>query len=313
MARNKDEPRTWDRVVMYASAAALVLLLAGLVAGLGIGRSALEASAARVIDPGRVEIHFEWPQGNEGGTWLPVSCREQLERVAYDAADSEPDLLSAAQLEAVGTALAQTGWYSLTPRVERVGAGQIAVRGRWRIPAANVVHKGAKYLISWDGKPMPPGVESVYSILEPGNGPPRDGAGERDYSRPWSGEDVASALELLGRVVEHPWASQVRAIDVREFGSQGLVIVTERGSRIVWGGRPSKPRVGEVTTAQKFEHLRQLVQDTRRIDAGYPLIYVNSERMQFDISASATGGAIGGAGSALPPEARGPRAAADEN
>lgn len=305
MARSKDEPKTWDRVITYASAAALVLLLAGIVLGLGLGRSALEQRAGNIIDPGTLEVRFSWPQGAGGSTWLPASCREDIERLAYSAAHSAPDPLSADQLRAVGQSLSQTGWFAGVPTVVRAGAGHIEVRGAWRIPAANVVHRGSKYLISWDGKPMPPGVESVYSILDAANGPPRNSAGERDYSRPWSGEDVAGALELLARIVDQPWAAQVRAIDIREFAAQGLVIVTDSGSRIVWGGRPSRPRVGEVTTAQKFEHLRQLVQDTRRIDAGYPLIYVNSERMQFDISASR-----GRIEAAAP---RASQAAADEN
>jgi hypothetical protein len=34
--------------------------------------------------------------------------------------------------------------------------------------------------------------------------------------------------------------------------------------------------MGEVSTAQKLGHLRQLVKDTKRIDATYPLIYVQS-------------------------------------
>ncbi|MCX5689623.1 MAG: hypothetical protein NTV94_07545, partial [Planctomycetota bacterium] len=58
-------------------------------------------------------------------------------------------------------------------------------------------------------------------------------------------------------------------------------------TRVVWGGRPSKPALGEVSTAQKLEHLRQLVRDTKRIDASYPMIYVNQERLLFDLSATA--------------------------
>jgi hypothetical protein len=80
----------------------------------------------------------------------------------------------------------------------------------------------------------------------------------------------------------------VAGIDASEYSTNGkLVIVTPEQTRVVWGGRPSKPLIGEVSTAQKLAHIAQIMQNYKRIDAGYPLIYVNSVNLQFDISASA--------------------------
>ncbi len=289
MARQASSSQFWPLARTYLSAATIVVFTGGIVAALALGVRPLETRAAAVIDRGPPTITIAWPVARPGeGTWLPLPIQEQLTVLATDAAGSSADCLSAEQLRRIALAMEQCGWYSQTPRVSRRANNEIVVDGSWRIPAANVVFKGGRYLISWDGKPMPPGVESTWTILEPAVGPPRDVAGDRDYSQAWAGEDMAASLELLAKVSGEAWSSQVRAIDASKYADGGgLMLVTDKDTRVVWGGRPSKPRLGEVTTAQKLEHIRQLVQDTKRIDAGYPLIYVNQERMQFDISASA--------------------------
>jgi hypothetical protein len=289
MAKKSNSSATPSAFVTYSCAAAITLLGGGLVAGLFFGTGALEERAAAALDRGETAVRIEWPVAAGGtGTWMPRASSEQLLAVAKEAAGSSLDSLSADQVVRVATAMAESGWFVGTPRVARVAGGEIVVDGTWRIPAANVRHQGSEYLISWDGSPMPPGVQAGKWIFDPALGPPRDGAGERDYVQPWAGEDVAASLELLGRIAPEPWSKQVRGVDASEYASKGtLVIVTDRDTRVVWGGRPSKPAMGEVSTAQKIEHLRQLVKDTKRIDATYPLIYVNQERLLFDISAAA--------------------------
>lgn len=287
MARTPQSER-WTVVKNYVCAGTIVVLCAGIASGLLFGTRRLESRAAAVVDKGGMVIDINWPLAREGtGTWLPQSCREQLSKLAGEAAGSSREVLTSEQLERIGAAMEQSGWYKDTPRVSRLAGGGIRVDGAWRIPAANVLYKGETFLISWDGGPMPAGVSATWTILNPAVGPPRDASGDRVYSQPWSGEDMAASLELLAKAAAEPWSSQVRAIDASHYADGGgLVIVTDRDTRVVWGGRPSKPRLGEVTTSQKLEHLRQLLHDTKRIDAGYPLIYVNQERMQFDISAS---------------------------
>lgn len=289
MAKKSNSSATPSAFVTYSCAAAITLLSGGLVAGLFFGTGALEERAAAALDTGETPVRIVWPVAAGGtGTWMPRASSEQLLAVAKEAAGSSLDSLSAEQVVRVATAMAESGWFVGTPRVSRVAGGEIVVDGTWRIPAANVRHQGSEYLISWDGSPMPAGVQAGKWIFDPALGPPRDGAGERDYVQPWAGEDVAASLELLGRIAQEPWSKQVRGVDASEYASKGtLVIVTDRETRVVWGGRPSKPAMGEVSTAQKIEHLRQLVKDTKRIDATYPLIYVNQERLLFDISAAA--------------------------
>jgi hypothetical protein len=166
------------------------------------------------------------------------------------------------------------------------------VEGTWRIPAAVIRWEGKDYLISWDARPMPPvyepGAARLPVVLGSPVGPPGGTGPGRDLHTPWAGEGVGAALELIQTISQQKWASQVAGVDISEFASSSvLAIMTKDQSRVVWGGRPSRPRMGEVTTAQKLVHLSQLYRDHRRIDAGYPLIYVNTQRIQFDLSASA--------------------------
>lgn len=276
----------------YAAAAAITLLCGGLVAGVIFGNAPLRTRAAAVLDVGEVRIEMVWPRarGGEGkGTWMPVASRETLVALAREAAGSSTDVLEAGQLSRISAALEKCGWFARPPLISRRPGGVIRVDGEWRIPAASVRHGGQTYMISWDGRPMPTGVETGVWIYDPAVGPPRDGAGERDFTRAWGGEDVAASLELLKEVVSQPWAVQVQGVDASQYARSGsLVIITDNNTKVVWGGRPSKPAMGEVGTGQKLAHLRQLVKETKRIDANYPMIYINQERMQFDISATAT-------------------------
>ncbi|MBL9001357.1 MAG: hypothetical protein JNK25_09505 [Phycisphaerae bacterium] len=297
MARSTSTSSTTHLAKTYLSAATIVVLLGAIGAGLTFGLRPLEDRAAKTLDPGSLKVRIVWPAARGGsGTWLPSPTQEVLMMLANEAAGPSLDHLSADQLARICAAMEESGWFTGTPRITREAGGVITIDGAWRIPAANVVHRNKKFLISWDGKPMPPGVETVWTIYEPAHGPPRSSSGERDYAQPWSGEDVAASLELLSRIVAEPWSGQVKGIDASKYAESGdgLVIVTDKDTRIVWGGRPAKPRLGEIPTAHKIAHLRQLVKDTRRIDANHPLIYVNQERMQFDISASARQTALAG-------------------
>jgi hypothetical protein len=292
MARKSDQDEgaaRFEPAKKVAGAVAITLLCGGLFAGLVFGIAPLEKRAATFIDPQRVTIDIQWPKVESGdGSWMPLKVRDQLSTLAMEAAGSSLELLTADQLSRVHTAMSQSGWFAAAPMVTRKPGGIIRVEGSWRIPAANVRHKGDTYLLSWDGLPMPAGLEAPLWIYDPAVGPPTDRAGDRDFTTPWRGEDIAAALELLGKLAAQPYMGQIQGVDASQFAKDGsLIIITDQNTRIVWGGRPSKPNMGEISTQQKLAHLRQLVRDTKRIDANYPVLYINQERLQFDISATA--------------------------
>jgi hypothetical protein len=283
----------WKRFVAYLTSFCMLIVFGAILLGITTGMRPLESKAARLLDAGQVEVTIAWPPigGGQPGTWLPRRDQEDLLAVARAAVGDSSELLGRTPLERIGAAIAQSGWFDGDPIVRRETGSRIAVSGRWRIPAAVVRSEGRDYLISWDAKPMPPvyspGESNLRVIIDPAIGPPRHSDGERDFSTAWPGEDIAASLELLELVSEQPWAGQVAGVDASQYSSDGrLVLVTPQNTRVVWGGRPNRPSIGDVSTAQKLAHIAQVVQDFRRIDAGYSLIYVNSAKLQFDISAS---------------------------
>ncbi|MFA6044024.1 MAG: hypothetical protein WC718_03480 [Phycisphaerales bacterium] len=284
----------WGAFARYLTSFTVLVLGLALLVGAIIGMKPLEARAAAIRPRGPLKITIHWPPlakaAPGGATWLPKSQQEQLQRIAEDAAGKSPGPYDSAPLARISDALFDTGWFNAPPRVQRDADG-VTVDGAFRVPAA-VVRKDSKdYMIAWDAKLMPavydPGESRLPVIFDPALGPPAS-RGQRDYQTPWAGEDLTASIELLDLLVRQPWADQVQGIDAGTFTRDAsLTIVTRANTRIIFGGRPSKPRAGEVTTRQKIAYLTQLQHDHKRIDGGYPLIYVNSSRLQFDTSATA--------------------------
>lgn len=294
--KSSDAGFQWGAFVRSLSGFTVLVLGLGVLAGVTLGMKPLEARAAALRGREPLRIAIRWPlvagQPAGGKSWLPKAQQEQLEQLAADAAGKRPDPYSSGPLARVSDALFDTGWFETLPKVTRDGRGGIAVDGKFRVPAAVVRKEGKDYMIAWDGKLMPAvydaGESRLPAIIDPALGPPATRGGQRDYQTAWAGEDLAASLELLDLLMRQPWAEQVSGVDASGYSRDGsLTIVSREAARIVWGGRPSKPRTGEVTTRQKLAYLAQLQHDTRRIDGGYPLIYVNSSRLQFDVSASA--------------------------
>jgi hypothetical protein len=288
--------RSLNREVVLSRA----LSIASVVMGVGVlgafvaGVHALEGRAAGYSRARAAKVVIHWPVLGSGVSWMPAAEQERLTQVAEDALAGDPDVLSPAPLERVGRALSATGWFEGYPRVERAGTGAIEVRGVWQVPAAVVRWGGKEYMISWQARALPmvyrEGTSAMPVIAGAAKGPPMND-GEVRFGEAWEGEDVGAALELLRLALEQPWSNQVGGIDLSRYaGEEALVLVSRAGNRIVWGGRPSKPRLGEVSTRTKLIHLSQLKHDFGSIDAGYPLIYVNTARVQFDTSATAREG-----------------------
>lgn len=290
----KGEPFGWGQFVTYLSGFCVLVLCLGMLLGVTLGMGPLEERAAGVVGHGPVTVRIQWPaiDGTSGATWLPLADQEVLTASAQDAAGA-CEAFRADPLARVSQTLGSSGWFESPPAVARTGGRTLEVSGTWRTPAAVVRWDGKDHLISWEAMPMPPVYEMNAArlpvIVGTAVGPPKDRSGARDLATPWAGEDVGGSLELLRTIAAQPWVSQVKGVDASRYSTEGLLmLVTPDNSRVVWGGRPSKPRLGEVTTAQKLVHIGQVWRDTKRIDGGYPLIYVNTQRIQLDTSASAS-------------------------
>jgi hypothetical protein len=306
-------PFQWSKFLVYLASICVLIMLAGLLVGMAVGLRPLEARAAKVVSHTPVKVEIVWPviarptpKAKPGAkaptpvadekprTWLPQQQQEELLAIAQAAYQGTGAAsFSRSPLERVGQALAASGWFEGTPKVRRSGDSTVTVEGVWRIPAALVRREGKDYLISWDAKPMPVTYEageakSMRVIIDPALGPPANQDGSRDFSASWPGEDIAASLELLQLMADKPWYKQVAGIDASQYSGRGqLTLLTPEQTRVVWGGRPSKPAIGEVSTAQKLAYLAELMHDFGRIDARHELVYINMGTLQFDISASA--------------------------
>lgn len=295
-AQTNEEPFGWRGFLQHLTSFGVVLLFFALVMGLVIGMRPLESRAASLVTFPSPPIHIAWPliegeAGKPSRTWLPAKDQEDLLAVARKAL-GEPDPFGREPLERIGVAMRDSGWFHGTPRIMRKPGGAIEITGRWRVPGAVVRYDGQDFLISWDGMPMPPvyppGATSLPVILDPSLGPPRID-GKRDFSSAWRGEDIAASLELIQLIMDRPWWKQVAGIDASEFEkTRSLSIATKAGTRVVWGGRPSKPRMGDASTQQKLANINSLLLRFGRIDANVQKVDVSSRALELDDSA--TGG-----------------------
>jgi hypothetical protein len=299
MAR-KDKPESafsWSSFGTALASFGLFVMLLALLAGVILGQRPLEKRAASLPGARATKIEIHWPKAkpSDGGaalTWVPERERDALHEIALLALSGDLERYSSDPLERVGKAMASSGWFTDRPTITRSVGGKIEVDGHWRVPAAVVRRDGVDQLISWDGFPMPitaqSGTTAFPVIHTPSLPPPPAGAGKVDFNTAWPGEDIAASLELLALLLRQPWANQVAGVDLASFPVQrSLAITTTFGTRVVWGGRATRPALGEVSSEQKLAHIGELFAKHQRIDAGYPMIFVNNAKLQFDISASA--------------------------
>lgn len=310
---SKHPPFRWGLFASYVASFALVAIVLGLLVMVIFGHQPLEHRAGEIAQQRNIRLLVDWPalarpdnapppKTLDEATWMPKQFREQIIARAAAAMKTSTDPFGPQAITAIGEAMLDTGWFASTPKVSRDAPDVIRITGTWRTPAA-VVRVGDKEIaVGWDARPLPivyekPGVSGLFQIGDVREAPPYLADGRPDCSKAWPGEGVAAALELLDLIARQPFAAQVAGISVGTHqDDQSLEIVTHAGTRVVWGGRPSKPLIGEASTPQKLEKLAWLDKKFKRIDAGrspqtpievwWPL----SRPLEIDRSASASAG-----------------------
>ena len=287
--RSKKKAATinWAGLKVWAVPVLTGLSIVALGAGMTVGVESLDTGARRVLASRDLTIDLQSPADLGGATWVDDENLGVLERRVRAILDGT-DPFDIGPLARVSAMLASSGWFQDTPSVERVGQDTIRIVGTWRRPAAVVRSGGRDHLISWNGMPMPvtfaPGGSQAPIILGVGLSP-ADPNLETRFARPWPGEDVRAALDLLRVLVRKPYYEQVAAIDVRGLNRQGsIVLITDHETRIEWGGAPGVFNPGEVSDDQKIARLDAFYDQHGRIDGGFDKIEIQGTQVFRDRS-----------------------------
>ena len=237
------------------------VLLVGVVTAWAVARGPLmERVASDRTDP--VRVSFEWPVDSSGNEWLPGSVRVEMERIAHASLTMDPFDRDA--LEQVASDLERTGWLARVDSVRREPEGIVRIEGAWRAHAAVVEKRGARYLVGMEGEVLlaPTGgmdISRMYTISEPRAEAPTTRDGSLAYGVSWLG-GVDDAIALLRAVDGMDGSVRISGVDLSRFAeTQHLVLVTEGGSRIVWGSPLGSGVPGEASVEQKTENLRRIL------------------------------------------------------
>lgn len=275
-AQSASPPERSPRETISAlSGWASLLLVVVAIVGLAWGHGPLRARAAQ-YNAVKPRVVFDWPPlagftssrpGQAGGepvTWVNAQIRGDLERTVLAKLSADP--FDRAGMAAAREALLATGWLADDLRLDRDADGTVRVAGTWRIPAAAVRFGGQDRLVAWGGELLPvsyrPDASGYKVIIGAKEAPPEPG-------KVWLGGDVQAGLRLIAVLGGTPCTEQVAGVDVSEYGaSRTLAIVTDMGSKVLWGGPVDDFNPGQAAPAIKLQRLAQVCRDFGRIDAG---------------------------------------------
>jgi hypothetical protein len=255
-------------------------LIGLLVVGWVWGKPALRAQVARA--------RSETPRIDLGRTpgWMSEQILRQLRSTVEPALVPDPfDRLS---LREAAADLQASPWVDRVRRVIRRPDGRVEIRAEYREPAALVKARDGYHLIDEQGIRLPLIYEAETAremglpvIQGVDRAPPRAG-------RLWAGGDVQAGLRLAVLVQDQPWAEQVRAIDVNNYGGRRfdarphLKLLTEldgdgdprNNPGVRWGRAPGNEQFYEPSAEKKLQHLNQVLRRFRRIDASGQIVDV---------------------------------------
>lgn len=277
----------------------LALVWVGIVVAAAVGAAPLRD---RVSDlrAAPVVANIEYPpiagSDDPAATWLPASERRRLEHLVTQTVSD--DVFDRESLERLRAIFAASGWFSGPVEIRRFAENVVRVRGDWRTPFAAVRVNDRDHLVSPRGELLPlaypaGGAGPTIPVITGARfGPPENQARGFAYGERWKGGDVPSAIALLVelRRAFSPTPQimrQIAGVDCAAFGGrEGLAIITDQGTRIVWGSAPGEERPGEARAQEKLARLVDLAGrpgGNGRIDAGARQITVSGPHVYIDV------------------------------
>lgn len=201
--------------------------------------------------------------------WFDETRQLELRQAVANAV-GDGSALEPARIATARAAITQSGWFRSVRQVELEGNGGFLVDAEFRNPFAVVLHGEREHLIDEGGCRLPlswplghrPAQPHWISLIRSAEAPPGEPGGQ------WAGRDIAAGLDLLRSTWQRRWESEIAAIDLSRFDSDGLVLLTRKGGLIVWGLPPSVASTAEPPAPAKLRNLDHLFASTGYIDSG---------------------------------------------
>lgn len=251
----------WASVKRGMKALAWLIGIGCVVGAAWYGVPRLEAHAIENSQVQTIEINFVDPPA-----WVQGDLEEYLLRTIEPLLVRDP--FNRAMLQAVRRDLLNTGWFERIDQVRRVREDRIDVHGLFVDPYAVVRDEHGDHLVDTRGKLLPRtfshGQSDKFVVLT-GARFPRPG-------RPgmqWEGADIDAGLALLRLIEAEPWRHQ--AVEVNISGvirGEAIRLVTDRGTRIIWGSRPGEESTLEAPYERKLYYLGHFFREYGHIDTG---------------------------------------------
>ncbi|MAA52739.1 MAG: hypothetical protein CMJ41_06935 [Phycisphaerae bacterium] len=239
---------SWFGVLVVGCALVVILMLA---------RNPLRATAHPPVES--VTIRFV-----DAPTWIGDSLHQHLTDIVAPWLLNTP--LDRTALINAREALIASGCFAEVRQVRRAGDQVVEIEGRFLRPSARVLDNGSSLLVDREGFVLPGGyrvgdASHLVQVIAPNYRSPEH-AGQR-----WPGDDMAAALLLLDTIKDRDWYEQIAAIDLTEFRvRQQLVLVTDLGTRIIWGSMPGRETPMEAMSSDKIQRLEWFHTHHGRVD-----------------------------------------------
>jgi hypothetical protein len=258
--------------------AVTILVVVVVVAG-GVGLSRLEAHVEqKLVERAAPSLSFaDLPDD------LSVLAGDDLYNSVLDLLDR--DWTDDRLCREMAGRLAAVGWVRRVNYVRRLSDARFKISCRYRAPVA-MVQDGTEFLlIDSEGVRLPgtylydPAWRLIQGVA----------AHAPEPGRKWPGEDVDAGLTILRTLVGRPFADQLTAVLVDNFGGRNnsrathIELATDRaGGRIQWGSAP-QAELEENTIEQKLAILGENFRRTGRVDAHHLVIDISTFPDRFTI------------------------------